>query len=180
MTDVNPYIAPDAALETGHDETYSPSIISFQGRIGRLRYLAYSLGVSLVMMIAMAVVMPLLGASMMMVGGGGAEGMSIISVLFVGVFYIATIVFSVMFAKRRLNDLNRSGWWFLLFLVPIVNLLLAIYLIFFPGTQGSNNFGPAPAANSIGVLILGWSMPVLFVLGIAAAIVVPTMVGMPQ
>ena len=180
MTDANPYSAPDAALETGYDETYSPSIISFQGRIGRMRYLAYSIGVSLVMMIVMMVVMPLLGASMMMVGGGGPEGLSIVSMLFIGVFYVLTIVFSVMFAKRRLNDLNRSGWWFLLFLIPIVNLLLAIYLIFFPGTQGNNNFGPAPTANSVGVLILGWSLPVLFVLGIVAAIAIPQFAGMPQ
>ncbi len=180
MTDANPYSAPDAALETGYDETYSPSIISFQGRIGRMRYLAYSIGVSLVMMIVMMVVMPLLGASMMMVSGGGPEGLSIVSMLFIGVFYVLTIVFSVMFAKRRLNDLNRSGWWFLLFLVPVVNLLLAIYLIFFPGTQGGNNFGPAPAANSVGVLILGWSLPVLFVLGIVAAIAIPQFAGMPQ
>lgn len=180
MTDANPYSAPDAALETGFDETYSPSIISFQGRIGRMRYLAYSIGVSLVTMIVMMVVMPLLGASMLMVGGSGPEGLSIVSMLFVGVFYVVTIVFSVMFAKRRLNDLNRSGWWFLLFLVPVVNLLLAIYLIFFPGSQGNNNFGPAPAANSVGVLILGWSLPVLFVLGIVAAIAIPQFAGMPQ
>lgn len=180
MTDANPYSAPDAALETGYDETYSPSIISFQGRIGRMRYLAYSIGVSLVMMIVMMVVMPLLGASMIMVGGGGPEGLSVVSMLFIGAFYVLTIVFSVMFAKRRLNDLNRSGWWFLLFLVPVVNLLLAIYLIFFPGSQGSNNFGPAPAANSVGVLILGWSLPVLFVLGIVAAIAIPQFAGMPQ
>ncbi len=180
MSDANPYSAPGAALEIGHDDTYSPSIISFQGRIGRMRYLAYSIGVSLVMMIAMMVVMPMLGASMAMVGGGGPEGMSMIGLVFIGIFYIATIVFSVMFAKRRLNDLNRSGWWFLLFLVPVVNLLMAIYLIFFPGTQGSNNFGPEPAANSVGVLILGWSLPVLFVLGIVAAIAIPQFAGMPQ
>ena len=180
MSDANPYSAPDAALETGHDETYSPSIISFQGRIGRLRYLAYSIGISLVLMVAMMVIMPLLGASMVMVGGGAPGGMSIVSMLVIGIVYVATFVFSIMFAKRRLNDLNRSGWWFLLFFVPVVNLLLAIYLIFFPGTQGNNNFGPAPEANSIGVLILGWSMPVLFVLGIVAAIAIPQFAGMPQ
>ncbi len=180
MADANPYSAPDAALETAYDDTYSPSIISFQGRIGRMRYLAYSIGISLVMMIAMMVIMPLLGASMMMAGGSGPESMSIVSLLFIGIFYVVTIVFSVMFAKRRLNDLNRSGWWFLLFLVPVVNLLMAIYLIFFPGTQGSNNFGPAPAANSVGVLILGWSLPVLFLIGIVAAIAIPQFAGMPQ
>ena len=176
MTEANPYSAPDAALETGFDDTYSPSVISFQGRIGRMRYLAYSFGMSLLTGIVLMVVMPLLGAGMAIAGGG----MGIVSILTIAVLYIATIVFSVMFAKRRLNDLNRSGWWFLLFLVPVVNLLLAIYLIFFPGTPGGNNFGPAPAANSIGVLILGWGLPVVFLLGIVAAIAIPQFAGMPR
>ena len=103
--------------------------------------------------------------------------MGALSIVAMAVFYIVTIVVSVMFAKRRLNDLNRSGWWFLLFIIPIVNLVLAIYLIFFPGTDGSNNFGPPPVANSIGVLILGWMFPALMVLGIVAAIAIPMMAG---
>jgi len=171
----NPYSAPDASLDVGHDALYTPKIISFNGRIGRMRYLAYSIGTSLVLML---VTMPLIGMSAFTGAAmDGEAGMSMLSVVGMAVYYIATIVMSVMFAKRRLNDLNRSGWWFLLFIVPLVNLLLAIYLIFFPGTEGSNNWGPAPAANSIGVLILGWLMPALFVLGIAAAVLVPMFAG---
>jgi len=78
-----------------------------------------------------------------------------------------------MFAKRRLNDLNRSGWWFLLFIIPLVNLLLAIYLVLFPGTDGDNNYGHAPVANTLGVKILAWMLPLVFILGILAAIAVP-------
>ena len=167
MSAVNPYDAPDASLDTGQEELYQPKIFSFQGRIGRMRYLAYGIGVNLLLMLVM---LPLAGATAFM---GGDPGSSIIGILGIGIFYVLTIVISVMFAKRRLNDLNRSGWWFLLFIVPLVNLLLAIYLIFFPGTNGSNNFGPAPEANSVGVLILGWLMPVFFILGIVAAIAVP-------
>lgn len=176
ISDANPYSAPDAALDTGQQELYSPDIFSFSGRIGRLRYLAYGIGISFLLMIIMMFLMPLLGLSAM---AAGEAGMSMLGIIVLGAFYIATIVFSVMFGKRRLNDLNRSGWWILLFIVPIVNLLLAIYLIFFPGTDGSNNFGAAPEANSVGVLILGWSMPVLFILGIAAAVVVPMLAGAP-
>ena len=165
--DANPYSAPDASLDTGHDELYQPKIFTFNGRIGRMRYLAYGIGVNLLLMLIMV---PLAGATAFM---GGDPSSSMIGMLGLGIFYVLTIVISVMFAKRRLNDLNRSGWWFLLFIIPLVNLLLAIYLIFFPGTDGSNNFGPAPAENSIGVLILGWMMPVLFVLGIVAAVAVP-------
>lgn len=171
VSDSNPYSAPGAALNTGQDSLYNPKIISFSGRIGRMRYLAYSIGATFLLML---VTMPLIGLSAFSGAAmGGEAGMSMMTMVGMAVYYIGTIVISVMYAKRRLNDLNRSGWWFLLFIVPIVNLLLAIYLIFFPGTDGSNDWGPAPAANSIGVLILGWLMPALFVLGIVAAVAIP-------
>ncbi|MCP4766544.1 MAG: DUF805 domain-containing protein [Gammaproteobacteria bacterium] len=170
----NPYSAPDAELDNGSGELYSPKILSFNGRIGRLRYLAYGVGSSFLFILAM---IPLGAASAIM---GGETGPSGIGMIGIGVLYIAMIVVSVMFGKRRLNDLNRGGWWLLLFLVPIVNLLLSIYMVFFPGSEGDNNFGSAPQANSIGVLILGWMMPALFILGIVAAIAVPQFAGMTQ
>ena len=172
MSAVNPYDAPDAMLDTGQEELYQPKIFTFNGRIGRMRYLAYGIGVNFLLMLVMV---PLAGATAFM---GGDPSSSMIGILGLGIFYVVTIVISVMFAKRRLNDLNRSGWWFLVFIIPFVNLLLAIYLIFFPGTSGSNNFGPAPAENSVGVLILGWMMPVLFVVGIVAAVAIPQFAGM--
>ena len=177
MTADNPYSAPDAELNHGQDELYQPSVFTFNGRIGRLRYLAYSVGTSFLLMLAMMVLMPLLGVSTMVAGETGGSIVGVIAML---VIYGAMLVLSVMFAKRRLNDLNRTGWWFVLFIVPIVNLLLTIYLIFFPGSEGSNDYGPAPAANSLGVQILGWMMPVLFLLGIVAAIVIPQFAGVPQ
>ncbi len=167
MSEANPYSAPDAALDQGQEAQYQPKVFSFNGRIGRMRYLAYGVGINILLSIVM---MPLIGFS---TGMGGDPTSSVLGLVLIGVFYLITIIVSVMFAKRRLNDLNRSGWWFLLFIIPLVNLLLAIYLVFFPGTHGSNNFGPAPVANSIGVLILGWMLPVVFVLGILAAIAIP-------
>jgi uncharacterized membrane protein YhaH (DUF805 family) len=167
MSDANPYSAPDAALDTGQDVLYQPKIFSFSGRIGRMRYLAYGIGLNILLMAAM---IPLGGATAAM---GGEAGMSMIGMVVIAIFYLVTVVISVMFAKRRLNDLNRSGWWFLLFLVPIVNLLMVIYLIFFPGSDSANNFGSPPTGNSIGVLILGWMMPLVFILGIVAAVAIP-------
>jgi uncharacterized membrane protein YhaH (DUF805 family) len=167
MSNANPYSAPDAALDTGQDVLYQPKIFSLSGRIGRMRYLAYGIGLNILLMAAM---IPLGGMTATM---GGEAGMSMLGMVMMGLFYIATIAISIMFAKRRLNDLNRSGWWFLLFLVPIVNLLMAIYMVFFPGSNGDNKFGPAPTSNSVGVLILGWMMPVFFIVGIGAAILIP-------
>ena len=54
--DANPYSAPDAALDTGQDDLYQPKIFSFSGRIGRMRYLAYGIGVNFLLM---AVMIPL-------------------------------------------------------------------------------------------------------------------------
>ena len=167
MSDANPYSAPDAALDTGQDVLYQPKIFSFSGRIGRMRYLAYGIGLYILLMAAM---IPLGGMAASM---GGEAGMSMLGMVMIGLFYIAIFAISIMFAKRRLNDLNRSGWWFLVFLIPIVNLLMTIYILFFPGSDGDNNFGPAPTENSVGVLILGWMMPVFFILGIGAAILLP-------
>jgi uncharacterized membrane protein YhaH (DUF805 family) len=173
--DANPYSTPDASLDAGQDDLYQPKIFSFSGRIGRMRYLAYGIGVNILLMAVMIPFGGVLGGA----GGlmGGEAGMSMIAMLGIGGFYIATFVISIMFAKRRLNDLNRSGWWFLLFLIPLVNLLFAIYILFFPGTDGDNNFGPAPAANSIGVLILGWMFPAIMILGIVAAVAIPMFTG---
>ena len=45
---------------------------------------------------------------------------------------------------RRLHDIDRSGWQFWLFLVPIYNLYLSAVLFFKSGTTGPNQFGNDP------------------------------------
>ncbi|MFT5220960.1 MAG: uncharacterized membrane protein YhaH (DUF805 family) [Gammaproteobacteria bacterium] len=174
MSDENPYTAPDADLATASEELYQPTIFSFSGRLGRLRYLAYGWGTMLVLMVA---AIPIMGGGAAMMGGGSGESMSPIMLGLVGIIYLAVAVLSIGFGKRRLNDLNRSGWWMLALIVPIVSLFLAIYMFFFAGTEGSNNYGPAPVANTIGVKILGLMIPAIMLLGIVAAIVIPMLAG---
>lgn len=173
MSTQNPYSAPDAKLSTEDSGPYTPSIFSFNGRIGRLRYLAYNTGVNLILTV---ILIPFIGMSGFMSSGGDMSAMAGgLSGIVIILFYIATIVITVMYGKRRLNDLNRSGWFVLLFIIPIVNLLLVIYLIFFPGTEGENRYGPMPVENSTGVIILGLLFPVLMVLGIGAAVLIPAL-----
>ena len=172
MTDANPYTAPDAMLDSGQDDdVYQPSIFSFKGRLGRMRYVAYNFGLNLLIMV---IAMPLMGGTAFM--GGGADIGAVAGIVYLLINVVA-IVISVMFGKRRLNDLNRSGWWMLLLIVPLVNFILIIYLLAFRGTEGSNNWGPAPAANSLGVQILFWVVILFFVGGIGAAIMLPAMMS---
>ncbi len=173
MSDQNPYATPDASLGTGSSGTYNPSIFSFNGRIGRLRYLAYNTGVN---MLLFAIMIPIFGGTAMMAGGdAGMSAMSGIGGIVMILVYIATFAITIMFGKRRLNDLNRSGWFILLMIIPIINLILIIYLVFFGGTDGDNDHGPKADANTIGVKILAFLFPALMLLGIGAAVLIPGM-----
>jgi uncharacterized membrane protein YhaH (DUF805 family) len=173
MSADNPYSAPGAEFNGVQSALYTPSILSFSGRIGRLRYLAYSMGTYLLLMLVM---MPMFGVSAFM---GGEPDISMPGMLVMAVVYIALIVVWIMFAKRRLNDLNRNGWWLLLAFVPFANFLLTIYMMFFPGTDGDNDYGAVPVENTLGVQILAWLMPVLMIVGIVAAVLIPYFAAMP-
>jgi uncharacterized membrane protein YhaH (DUF805 family) len=45
---------------------------------------------------------------------------------------------------RRLHDTNRSGWWIVISLIPIIGGIVLIVLFASAGTQGPNRFGPQP------------------------------------
>ena len=61
--------------------------------------------------------------------------------LLTSILSLALLIPSIAVGVRRLHDLDKSGWWLLLGLIPIVGLIL-IYWFAQPGTPGSNRFGP--------------------------------------
>ncbi|MES2320223.1 MAG: DUF805 domain-containing protein [Pseudomonadota bacterium] len=86
--------------------------------------------------------------------------------------YIPTFLIIFVLAKRRLNDMDHTGWWSLLIVIPFVNLIFFLWLVFGAGDEGSNSFGPAPCKNSVPVIIGACVMPV-FLIGIIAAVAIP-------
>ena len=73
----------------------------------------------------------------------GATGFKALSTLGF-IISLASAVPGFMIVIRRLHDLDRPGWWCIGAIIPIVNFVLAIYLLFFKGTDGSNQYGPDP------------------------------------
>ena len=65
---------------------------------------------------------------------------------------IVAIISSSMLIIRRLHDLNRPAWWCIGVFVPLVNLVLGIYLLFFKGTDGPNDYVPDPLEVPDGLL----------------------------
>jgi uncharacterized membrane protein YhaH (DUF805 family) len=59
-------------------------------------------------------------------------------------FGLATLLPNIAVAIRRLHDLDRTGWWILLSLIPIVGWIILLIWYCTRGTDGSNRFGPNP------------------------------------
>ncbi len=59
-----------------------------------------------------------------------------------GVFGLVTFLPSLAIAIRRLHDLDRTGWWVLLALIPLIGWIVLIIWFCTRGTDGPNRFGP--------------------------------------
>ncbi len=46
---------------------------------------------------------------------------------------------------KRLHDMNHSGWWYLVFMIPFIGLIIALMSCgLISGTQGTNRYGESP------------------------------------
>jgi len=60
---------------------------------------------------------------------------------------VLTIWIGFSLGVRRCHDVEKSGWWLLLGMVPYINIAWGLYLIFKRGTIGSNRYGDDPIRN---------------------------------
>lgn len=66
---------------------------------------------------------------------------------FVGVIVLlALFVPALAVSFRRLHDTDRSAWWVLIGLIPLVGGLVLLVFCCLPGTKGPNRFGDDPKA----------------------------------
>jgi uncharacterized membrane protein YhaH (DUF805 family) len=57
-------------------------------------------------------------------------------------FGLATLLPGLAVSVRRLHDTNRSGWWILLWFIPLIGIIVLIVWWVQQGTPGPNRFGP--------------------------------------
>jgi len=159
----NPYHAPAADFSAQDLAPYAPQLLSVNGRIGRVRYIAYAVSFQFAVFFGLTMVCGMLAALLFRI----SPKLTMVVVLLP--YLLATIV-GFVYARRRLNDMNRSGWWSILFLVPIVGFGMLIWLLCAKGTPGPNDFGPAPSPNAGGVIAAAIVGPIVLVLFIAIAV----------
>lgn len=61
-------------------------------------------------------------------------------------FTLAMLVPSIAIGVRRLHDIDRSGWWLAITLVPIVGAIVLLFFSAQDSTPGNNRFGAHPRA----------------------------------
>ena len=61
-------------------------------------------------------------------------------------YAVAVLIPGIAVGIRRLHDTNRSGWWLLISLVPVIGLIVLIVFLVQESDPGDNQYGPNPSA----------------------------------
>lgn len=160
-SEASPYATPKAQVTETLPEFGDLKVFSVSGRIGRVRYLAWSaamffaaVGLYLIAAMAMAV-SPVVGGILMVA------------------IIIPAVVISVQIGVQRLHDIGWSGWLLLVNLIPVVGSVFALIMLVVPGTADANRYGPPPPPNSTGAKVLAFTWLLVPILGILAAVAIP-------
>ncbi|MCK0126296.1 DUF805 domain-containing protein [Gelidibacter sp. F2691] len=110
--------------------------VTFSGRAARSEYWWYTLFI-----IVASIVLGLVDGTIF----GWGELFSPLSDL----FSLATLLPSLAVTSRRLHDYDKSAWWMLLILIPIIGWIVLIYWMCQKGTDGPNQYGNDPLGGAI-------------------------------
>ncbi len=59
-------------------------------------------------------------------------------------YSLAVLVPGLAVAVRRLHDTNRSGWWLLIGLIPIIGVIVLLVFTVQDSLMSENQYGPNP------------------------------------
>ena len=64
--------------------------------------------------------------------------------LFTGIYTLAILIPSLAVSVRRLHDTDRSGWWLLISLIPIIGGLVILVFVVLDSDPAENRYGANP------------------------------------
>ncbi len=110
--------------------------VVFSGRARRKEYWVFVL-ISSIVVVFLSVIDEMMGWTL-----GEDEG-------FLSTLYgVAVIIPSIAVTLRRLHDTDRSGWWVLIGLIPLIGVIILLVYMILKGNEGDNRFGPDPKAET--------------------------------
>ena len=107
--------------------------VTFRGRARRKEYWYFFL-FNIVFSISLSLLDGMLGLY------DTSESIGVLS----GIYSILMILPGLSVTVRRLHDTDRSGWWALLRLIPVLGFLFLLYVLVKDGSYVANRFGENP------------------------------------
>jgi uncharacterized membrane protein YhaH (DUF805 family) len=101
----------------------------FNGRARRTEYWMFFL-FNIIIAIVLAVIEGIIGSP-------GVLGL---------IYGLAVLLPGIGVSIRRLHDTNRSGWWLLIGLVPVIGAIVLLVFFVQDSQPGENQYGPNPKA----------------------------------
>lgn len=120
-------------------DTIKNRYVDFKGRSTRSEYWYFILFVFIISIILSFVDTLLINPALGMTPAEAAK-----SALLAPIFALAVLLPKIAVAVRRLHDIGKSGWWYLIILIPIIGVLVLIYFWVQDGQVGENMYGPNP------------------------------------
>ncbi len=120
-------------------DTIKNRYAQFGGRASRSEFWYFTLFYFLADIVAAVidafVLGPMLGMTPEQVSQGGYLQMILVLGLFIP---------SIALAVRRLHDIGKSGWWYLLVFIPFIGWVVLIYFYVLDSQPGTNQYGENP------------------------------------
>lgn len=150
---------PSGVHDAGRSEAPPLLGLGFSGRMGRLQYATAGVAIVAACLFVGALALKLMGSPVVL------GVLALVSVVLVFVYSLRVMVL-------RLHDVNLSGWWAVLFLLPsfaakaspflsLLTTVASLALMAWPGSRGDNNHGPRPNSSGWKPLIAAILMLVL-------------------
>jgi uncharacterized membrane protein YhaH (DUF805 family) len=64
-----------------------------------------------------------------------------------GIYTLAILIPSIAVTVRRLHDTGRSGWWWLIGLIPLIGWIVLFVFMVLDSDPETNEYGPSPKAT---------------------------------
>lgn len=125
-------------------------LFSFQGRINRAKYWAF-FGLSILVNLLFVAISSILAAAFANAGDpDSAQTASVVVALIQIMLFVPYLVAWLAISVKRWHDRNKSGWWVLMTLVPVIGPIWTLVECgCMKGTEGENRHGPDPLAPAV-------------------------------
>jgi uncharacterized membrane protein YhaH (DUF805 family) len=107
----------------------------FDGRARRKEYWMFFL-INLVISVVLIAIDYSIGTFSPQTGAG----------LLQGLYSLAVLIPSIAVTVRRLHDTDRTGWWILIGLIPVIGGIVLLIFMVLDSEPEANEYGPNPKA----------------------------------